>query len=126
MVCATEVRYDDLIGKPFSKNGRGPDSYDCYGLVHEMFKRYGRETPDYLIASHEGMANMARIALGIREWKKTESRPGVMVLFRLTQTLHVGFLLPFGRMIHTWERSGGVCVERFDAWKQKAIGYYEY
>lgn len=121
-----DILYADLIGKPFVKDGRGPDGYDCYGLVREMFRRTGRETPEYSAKNAEGMANMARIALGLREWKKTDQRPGVMVVFRLAKTLHVGFVLPYGRMIHTWEHSGGVCVERFDDWKTKVIGCYEY
>ena len=27
---------DDLLGVPYKVHGRGPDSYDCYGLVIEV------------------------------------------------------------------------------------------
>ena len=37
---------NDLLGKPYKVHGRGPDSYDCYGLVIEVEKRLGRELPD--------------------------------------------------------------------------------
>jgi cell wall-associated NlpC family hydrolase len=117
--------YADLIGKPFVRAGRGPDGYDCYGLVREMFRRIGKETPNYTTGP-EGATGVAQILSGIREWKKVDYRPGVMVLFKLPTTLHVGFTLPYGKVIHTWDTSGGVCVERFEEWKLRAIGYYEY
>jgi cell wall-associated NlpC family hydrolase len=119
------VDYADLIGKPFTKAGRGPDGYDCYGVVREMFRRAGKEVPNYS-TSAESESENAQILAGMQVWKKTEAKPGVAVVFRLLGKLHVGYLLPYGRMIHAWERSGGVTVERFDAWQKRAIGYYEY
>ncbi|MBQ0111956.1 MAG: C40 family peptidase [Bacteroidales bacterium] len=35
------INIDDLVGKPYKKNGRGPDGYDCYGLAIEVEKRFG-------------------------------------------------------------------------------------
>ena len=37
---------NDLLGKPYKVHGRGPNGYDCYGLVIEVEKRLGRELPD--------------------------------------------------------------------------------
>ena len=31
----------DLVGKPFLHCGRGPDAYDCFGLVLEVLRRVG-------------------------------------------------------------------------------------
>lgn len=118
--------YADLIGKPFVRGGRGPDAYDCYGLVREMFLRAGTEVPVYKNDSEENRPAMVQMLAGLQQWKRIEAREGAMVLLRLPETLHVGYMLPYGRMIHTWDRSGGVCVERFDEWKQRAIAYYEY
>jgi len=42
-----KLDFSDLIGKPFSDLGRGPDSYDCWGLVREAGNRLGIEIPDY-------------------------------------------------------------------------------
>lgn len=117
--------YADLIGKPFAHGGRGPESYDCYGLVREMFRRAGIETPSYLGQDEDKLA-MIRILANIQKWKRIEAREGAMVLLRLPDTLHVGYIMPYGRMIHTWDRSGGVCLERFDEWKTRAIAYYDY
>jgi len=36
----------DLLGKSYKAHGRGPDAYDCYGLVIEVEKRLGHTMPD--------------------------------------------------------------------------------
>lgn len=36
-----KINVDDLIGKAWEKNGRGPETYDCYGLVEEVERRFG-------------------------------------------------------------------------------------
>ena len=38
--------FDDLIGIPYKENGRGPDGYDCYGLVLTVCHRLGIDLPD--------------------------------------------------------------------------------
>ena len=40
---------DDLIGKPFKLGGRGPDAFDCWGLVREVMQRMrpGLALPDW-------------------------------------------------------------------------------
>ena len=37
---------NDLLGKPYKAHGRGPDNFDCYGLVIEVEKRLGHTMPD--------------------------------------------------------------------------------
>ena len=44
--------FDHLIGKPFGEYGRGPDCYDCWGIVIESGKIMGEQTPDYSDVSH--------------------------------------------------------------------------
>jgi len=39
--------YKDLLGKPFVDFGRGPNGFDCWGLVIEVGKSFGIEYPDY-------------------------------------------------------------------------------
>jgi hypothetical protein len=29
------------------------------------------------------------------------------------------------RMIHSWEKSGGVLIEPIEVWKRRVIGFYE-
>lgn len=37
---------NDLLGKPYKAHGRGPDNFDCYGLVIEVESRLGHKMPD--------------------------------------------------------------------------------
>ena len=40
------MMFDDLIGKPFETNGRGPGGYDCYGLCLEVCHRLNIKLPE--------------------------------------------------------------------------------
>lgn len=43
-----EVKYEDLLGKPFQLGGRGPRFYDCYGICLELATRVGLILPEVL------------------------------------------------------------------------------
>lgn len=122
----SEIQYADLIGKKFRYGGRGPDYYDCYGLVREMLIRSGVENPPDYTSPSDG-ARIIALMLGSRKyWKECECKPGAVALIRLISTMHVGFILPNAKMIHTWDRSGGVVVEYLKEWEKRIITFYEY
>lgn len=118
--------YLDLLGKPFQFDGRGPDSYDCYGLVMEMLRRDGVEIPDY--KNPRDLARVAAMmACEVEYWRECEKRPGSVVLLRVGRHIsHVGYVLDERRFLHTWEESGGVLVEKLETWKRRIVGYYEF
>lgn len=126
--------YADLIGKPFRWGGRGPDFYDCYGLVEELSRRIGQQVPDYLSPQvQEHIASL--IGRSIPYWQPCECGPGAVATIRVRQveegrmkTLvsHVGMVLPHGKLIHAWDRAGGVCVERIDMWQCHITGFYRF
>lgn len=129
-------RFVDLIGKPFVYGGRGPATYDCWGVLMEMNRRaYGIELPDYRSPSLIREIAVA-IAGDLHRWRRlNESRPGSSILFRIDDPktsvsagAHVGFQLDHMRFLHTWESAGGVLQERFDVnpWKNRIIGHYEF
>ena len=37
----------DLIGIPYEKHGRTTKGLDCYGLVHLVYGRLGKELPNF-------------------------------------------------------------------------------
>jgi cell wall-associated NlpC family hydrolase len=43
---------EEFVGKPFLKYGRGPDGYDCWGIVLAISKLLGMRLPDYKDISH--------------------------------------------------------------------------
>lgn len=128
------VSYGDLIGKPFAWKARGPDAYDCYGLVEELSRRMGLKVPDYLSPTvHEDIA--ALIGRSIPYWTPCAEEPGAVATIRVlhstpegmkTLVSHVGMVLPHERLIHSWQRSGGVCVEPLEPWRRRISGFYRF
>jgi cell wall-associated NlpC family hydrolase len=116
----------DLVGTPFAYGGRGPDTFDCYGLVRELHRRQGVLLPDYRSPSdrpHISALMMNQLQL----WEPTSPEPGAVVVIKiLGRIAHCGIVLPADRFIHTWEGSGGVVVERLADWSQRIHDYYRY
>jgi len=120
--------YADLIGTPFKYGGReNSGALDCYGFIMQMLRRDGIEIPDY--ESPSDGASITAIFVGeLRLWEKISTRPGAVHLFRVPGNLHVGYAIDQDRFVHTWEKTGGVTVERLSEnnWKQRLIGTYKY
>lgn len=117
------LSFRDLIGKPFAWGGRGPDSYDCYGLVSEMLSRCGQSCPDY--RSPDCAALVAPIITSVEhQWTPCEPRRGAIALMQFARSMHVAFILDNRRLIHTWEGAGGVLVEPLSEWRKRIKGYY--
>lgn len=119
----------DLVGMPFRRGGRGPDEYDCFGLLVELYRRRGievapRDTP----RGEADQASLISATLGA-EWRRIECpQPGCGLLFRDTGLApHVGVHLGGDRFIHATARLGQVAVERLSAVQSflPLLGAYE-
>jgi cell wall-associated NlpC family hydrolase len=120
--------YQDLLGKPYAKDGRGPTSYDCLGLAMEMARRLGKPVPAYVSDEEElhrqlgaGSATLADVPQIAR------AVPGCVALFRMSDgTHHLGVMVDPYRMLHAARTNGAVIVERVlsPQWQRKIIGYY--
>jgi len=127
-----EFRYTDLLGKEFAYGGRGPDAYDCYGLVIETRKRVGRTMPLHYVSTDipeaiHGSIEEARLSCGFRELP--EPSPFCLVTFRLhpRYTTHIGMVLQdCRRFIHILAKMR-VGVERLDSpcWRHRISGFFE-
>ena len=125
---------NDLIGKSFSDDpvlAYGPDFYSCYGLLVEVFKRYGIEIPKVNIAvlACENASNREiekRAALEWEEIKEPEVPCGVLIRSSTPGFAnHIGIYIGKNRMIHIVLKRN-VVVDRLSDWKHKIIGYYKY
>jgi len=117
-----------LVGTPFAYGGRGPDTYDCFGLVKECWRRaHGVQLPDFQSPTDQG-AQAACGLIQLQLWEQVPPQPGVMAAIRLGRlTSHCGYLLDQNTMIHAWEHSGGVTIVPLtDDWKRRITGYYRY
>lgn len=121
-------RIADLIGKPFEYGGQGPDRYDCYGLVREVYRRSGYELPFSLSPSNHTEITVL-MAGKMNHFKPIDPVPGAIVGLRVGRLMcHVGILVRQDHILHTWERSGGVIIERISmgAWANRVTGHYEF
>lgn len=119
-----------LVGTPFIDGGRGAEGYDCWGLVREIYHRYGIELPDYKIACYDIINVTTEIDRNRPLWKKEDSQKlpvPCIVAFKVSAPMvnHVGVYIGDGKFIHTREKAGAV-IERLDApaWRHRIEGYY--
>jgi cell wall-associated NlpC family hydrolase len=124
--------YADLLFKPYVEGGRGPDSYDCLGLVLEVQRRLGRALPAYESTIDEFKRHYRAIAPGHGvlgpSFEIPTPVPGCGVLFRMGwNQRHMGVMISRYEMLHTLaDRAGGSGIERITApdWRNIIIGYY--
>lgn len=96
------------LGKPWEQNGRGPDTFDCYGLVWWVYRKHlGIELPNHNVAHLEDHLDKAAqfIAEGMKsgDWFKLEvPREGCIVgMSRSRRIHHVGiFFTEAGGLIY--------------------------
>lgn len=66
----------DLIGKPFEKGGRGPNGFDCWGLVYWRYlTHYGIKLPDYFIEPEDHLA----VCKALKEGEMTPDRAWIHI-----------------------------------------------
>lgn len=89
----------ELLGLPYALGGRGPEAFDCYGLVREFHRRRGLELPpgdtEEAVAPH-----FVAVA---------QPQPGDVVKYLMPEGPHVGIWLrdgvltaakPVSRVLH--------------------------
>ena len=103
-----------VLGKPYKNGAKGPDSFDCSGLVHYVYKRSGINVP----VSTNGLLKAGY------EIPKGNVLPGDLVFFKIKKDLHVGIMLNQREFINA-SKSRGVAVDDVDAsyWKKSLIGF---
>jgi cell wall-associated NlpC family hydrolase len=121
----------DLLGVPFVDGRRGPDGYDCWGLVREVFRRYGVELPDYKLCCRDSEGFNGLYAAELSRWTRREA-PDIpipaVVAIRFNHPVfvnHVGVYIGDSKFLHTREKTG-VVIERTDApyWRRIIEGFY--
>lgn len=121
--------YSKYIGIPFKYGGRTYKELDCYGLVMLLFKELHNinlpdmNSPEFLEEIAHDMEEEIQ-----RHWVNTELEIGRVLLFSIKgYGAHVAYVIGPDTMIHTWEKSNGVCIERISmGWKNRILGCYKY
>lgn len=106
-----------LIGLPWQRGARGPDAYDCWGLVIELARRSGRTVPaDW--ASADMTRAEQRALMQAQAPRRTLQLPGpaegAIAYSRCLS--HCGLVL-HGRVLHA-ARGAGVVAWSISMWQR--------
>jgi hypothetical protein len=109
------IATDDLIGKAHQRGGRGPDAFDCWGVVLVLAERSGIVVPpDW--ASRDMTRSEQRALMAGEAMRRTDRLPGPVdrAIAYSESAAHVGFVL--GRRIIHSVRGAGVVSWPFGLW----------
>lgn len=120
----------NLLGKQFEYGGRGPDTFDCYGLIIEIYRRRGIILKDYTSPDDRDIID-SLVEEGKEDFIKIEKpEPFCAVLFHIKGPFitHIGIVLPDCRRFIHCARKKQVVIEKLDHpfWKNRISGYYKY
>lgn len=124
------MNLNDLFLARYEVGGRGPDSYDCFGLFREVCARRGVAVPD-LLTPDEPLERQALMCDRIKAgWVKLDTpEPWCGVALRIGHFVsHVGIVLEDGiHFLHINEDTG-VVRARLDnpMWAQRIAGFYRW
>jgi cell wall-associated NlpC family hydrolase len=127
--------YEDMLNKPYSDFGNGPDSYNCWGVIREYHRREGFEIPDLnsvyqqvgLPSEQEARAEIIRQCEAGFD-RVEDRRAGDVAQFNvLAGHVHVGVLIDRFHFLHVI-LDGTVVVQRLDHpyWQQRFEGFYRW
>jgi hypothetical protein len=124
------LNYIDLIDRDFAWGGRGPELYDCYGLLKECYRRVGIELPEFKSYREPNLIQMAlnEGKILFEQIEKAEFPCVVTFFIKPFITSHIGFVLPDNKkFIHIMVKSR-VTVERLDSelWKDRITGFFRW
>lgn len=116
------TEYDKLnayVGKPFSPNGRGPDSYDCWGLVAEILsEQKSAKLPTWFVPNYTDMKAQKTLSKGLKQStqsqyvieKQTPENYDIVLLSKGRVAYHVGVFID-GYVLHVSSATKGVVYQ---------------
>lgn len=129
---------EQYMGKPFEFKGRGPDTFDCWGLVKLVLsEQYGIELPDYEYPDwHSISPTRARAIIDMHihhglahGWTPVlRAERGDLIIFHVgAHKSHIGLMLNAVHMLHAPEGSTSR-IERVDTciWQARIEGIYRH
>jgi cell wall-associated NlpC family hydrolase len=102
----------NVLGKPYKNGAKGPDAFDCSGLIHYVYKQSNIVLP---------VMTEKQIRAGL-EVSPANVLPGDLVFFKIKKDLHAGIMLNKKDFIHS-SKTRGVSVDNIDLnyWKRSVF-----
>jgi len=103
-----------FLGKPYRIGAKGPDSFDCSGLIYYTYRKFNITLP----VMTEGLLRTGY------KISKSNVLPGDLVFFRIKKSFHSGIMINKIDFIHS-STSRGVTVDNIESkyWREKLIGF---
>ena len=111
------IKYSDLLGKPYRLGARGPEYYDCWGICIELGKRAGIDYPADFTPQDTPEQSEAITARRDNDFEKLEKpEPYCIVTFKITPPFidHCGIVLSDCKHFVHIMKSNSVSVNRID------------
>jgi cell wall-associated NlpC family hydrolase len=101
-----------VLGKPYRSGAKGPDAFDCSGLIHYVYKRVSIILP--VVAEKQIEAGSDVLSPSVL--------PGDLVFFKIKKDFHAGIMLNKKDFIHS-SASRGVSVDNLESnyWKRNFL-----
>ena len=134
-----------FVGLPYAPQGRGPDAWDCWGLVIRVYREsFGVDLPSYAGAYSDPPETRERSSLidgeAASSWVQVQAHeiePGDVMRAWLTDPtspVHVGVMVDRFRVLHLGclrRMDGGIetsRIERIDSafLRPRVVGIYRY
>jgi hypothetical protein len=125
----------DYIGKPWEANAKGPEAFDCWGLLVDVYKKQlNLDLPEYPKIDRDSLASLqGGIATILNSDWTAIARPveycAVCLSVNTKYAHHVGVFLEVdgGRVLHC-TKQGGVLCEPLDSVKSRynLVNFYAY
>ena len=101
-----------VLGRPYKNGAKGPDSFDCSGLIHYVYKRVSVTLP---------VTAEKQIEAGL-DVPPANILPGDLVFFKIKKDFHAGIMLNKKDFIHS-SKTKGVSVDNIESsyWKRNLL-----
>lgn len=115
----------EYIGLPYQEGARGPEAFDCWGLVrHVLAREFHVELPAYEYGPTA--TERQQVITGLRpQYQEVPPQPGAIALCSIAGRPHVGLCVDGEHVLHTREGTGSVLERRDSRLMRNAIrGFY--
>lgn len=103
-----------LIGRPYEAGAKGPDKFDCSGLIHYVYRSVNVILP----LTVEGLMKIGK------DIRREDLKAGDIVFFRDKTGLHAGIMVNRRDFVHASKKKG-VGLDSIDSpyWKKRLAGF---
>lgn len=122
------------VGLPFEQHGRGPDTFDCWGLARwVLLQEYNIHVPSYAenyeaVFKHDEVAKAVMDGLSVNWNRVDKPQTGDLVIFNIFgKPVHVALVLDKIHFLHCPEDDMSR-IERLNNrfWERRVEGFYRH